>query len=270
MSIIGDGSSRVYGAFTRFAPMKKIANWYAGKKDGKKTLETAISISAITSLAVKDGIGCYMYVTQSLNNKEIPDDRRNMVAAMDMVNGGFMIGAQILMFFGMKKLNKTLFPKIFDRLYGKREKEMQKRCAAAARLTSTENKGFEARNIATNVELSRQYKKIKEEAFNLFKFVSELAAATIIGKRVVVPLIATPVACSLARRWDAEKNGGKDKQGNVKQNTDVKLNTVKENSGKDSVKKSNSKIEKKLDIIDVQYTEEDDHTNLIAKHKNIR
>ena len=52
---------------------------------------------AITSIIAKDGVGCYMYVNQSLHNDKIPDDKRKFVAALDLANGGLMILMQILM-----------------------------------------------------------------------------------------------------------------------------------------------------------------------------
>ena len=68
-----------------------------------------ITALGIFSILLKDGLGCYLYVKQSLNNKKIPSDKRKFVAALDLTNGGLMIGMQLLMFktFPMKNSKKN-------------------------------------------------------------------------------------------------------------------------------------------------------------------
>ena len=48
----------------------------------------------VASIVAKDGLGCYLYVKQSLNNDKIPEDKRKFVAALDLANGGLMIAMQ--------------------------------------------------------------------------------------------------------------------------------------------------------------------------------
>ena len=43
--------------------------------------ETALAVGTVSSIILKDGIGCAMYVTQSLNNDKIPEKKRKFVAA---------------------------------------------------------------------------------------------------------------------------------------------------------------------------------------------
>ena len=53
--------------------------------------------------------------------------------------------------------------------------------------------------------------KVQKGALDVFKFVLDTAAATIIGKRVIVPLIATPFASKVEKWLDKRekmKNGG--------------------------------------------------------------
>ena len=71
----------------------------------------------ITSIILKDGLGCYMYVKQSLNNEKIPADKRKFVAALDLANGGLMIAMQILLFLTIS--SKAMQKKMFQGLYGK-------------------------------------------------------------------------------------------------------------------------------------------------------
>ena len=96
MAII-DSISRGMGKVSYWQPIKKLGEQFA------KNPEKALGNAVVTSIILKDGIGCAMYVTQSLNNKKIPDEKRKFVAALDLTNGGLMILAQIGMFLAMRK-----------------------------------------------------------------------------------------------------------------------------------------------------------------------
>lgn len=50
------------------------------EKDNAKFM----SAIGVTSIVLKDGLGCYLYVKQSLNNEKIPEDKRKFVAALDL------------------------------------------------------------------------------------------------------------------------------------------------------------------------------------------
>lgn len=228
MSLI-DLAGRAYGRFTRTKFMENKGKWFAGKdKNGKATLENAIAVSAIASMVIKDGVGCAMYVYQSLHNDRIPEDKRKFVAALDLTNGGLMILAQIAMFFAMKKVNKSLFPKLFDKVFGSMSRNAQKRCSAAARLAAKPEEvnainKYNNNNVATNIELKKKFEKLKDDSSNLFEFVTNLAAATIIGKRVIVPLIATPLADVVKKKWE------KGNDNNVKDAKKVEANLQQKN-----------------------------------------
>lgn len=138
----------------------------------------------ILSIVLKDGMGCYMYVKQSLNNKKIPEDKRKFVAALDLANGGLMIATQLLTFFTIS--NKKVQTKIFDKFLGR----LFERPA---------RKGYQALLNKTNPEVTG---KAFNDMFGTFKgktrdtlgFLTALVASTIFAKRVIVPFIATPLA----------------------------------------------------------------------------
>ena len=176
--------------------MTSIANAY--RKDPAK----AISYAAITSIAVKDGVGCAMYVTQSLNNKKIPDERRKFVAALDLTNGILMILTQIGMFFAMKKVNEALFSKVFNSSFSNEAKK-----SIVTKFRMLQKKA--GVNPSRKNDLLEKINKIEKGAAESLKFVTELAAATILGKRVIVPFIATPLAAKVKKQMDkrdAEKH----------------------------------------------------------------
>lgn len=201
--------SKALGAATKTKPIKWIGDQF------QKDPEKALAYSTVGSIIIKDGVGCYKYVTQSMNNKEIPDDRRNFVTALDLSNGILMILAQIGMFFAMRKFSEPIFNKLFKKSFD------PKNLSCLATKLRKEDKTI--RKLVFNKEA----KKVRKDALDLFKFVADIAAATIIGKRVIVPFIATPVANAIKGKMD-EKSGIKkpeaveDKNEKIKENDDVK------------------------------------------------
>lgn len=141
----------------------------------------------MTSIVLKDGLGCYMYVKQSLNNKNIPEEKRKFVAALDLANGGLMIIAQILMFKTIS--NEKFQAKIFDKLFGKYFTRAAKKGAQELMLSQKKFAGK-----ITNKEFNINFAKCKKEIQGHFGVLTSLVAATIIAKRVIVPFIATPLA----------------------------------------------------------------------------
>ena len=97
------GIGKISGAISKLNPIKFI------DKSFQKDPEKALAYMTVGSIIAKDGIGCYKSVTQSLKNKEIPEERRNFVAALDLTNGVLMIAAQIGMFFLMRKFSEPIF-----------------------------------------------------------------------------------------------------------------------------------------------------------------
>ena len=196
---------------------------------------------AIASIVAKDGLGCYMYVTQSLNNDKIPEDKRKFVAALDLANGGLMIAMQILMH--MTISNKLIQKKMFNKLFGKNFDR------AALK---TYQKVLNKREKFTNVEGKEFHKAMGEIKNNLndaFSNITSLVAATIIAKRVIVPFIATPLA-DKAKAWMCRN----DKPAKVHSET---VNTYDENK---------SPAEKKTDLANNQ----NQPSNLLErlKHKH--
>lgn len=165
------------------------------KKDPEKTL----AMATVTSIILKDGIGCAMYVTQSLHNDKIPEKKRKFVAALDLTNGVLMIAAQIAMFFAMRKYSGPIFKKLFKKSFNPISKANTiSRMRMQDAINGTAGK---------KIRYDKDYEKVKKDGLDLFKFVADIAAATIIGKRVVVPLIATPLAKKVEKKMDLKKNG---------------------------------------------------------------
>lgn len=206
-------SSQFVGSITKSKPMQKCCNYF------KKNPEKAIAYATLTSLVGKDGIGCYLYVTQSLNNKRIPDDKRRFVAAMDLTNGILMMASQIAFFFAMRKFNEPIFNKLFQKSFDK-EGKMFKTVATQIRKTQKDAQiaaqaaGKEAgHSVTRKPELKEEYDALRGTCIAAFKNVVNIVAATILAKRVFVPFVSTPLAQYCTNKVDqrnakkAAKNG---------------------------------------------------------------
>lgn len=183
------------GYLSKTRPLKALGNAW------NKNPEGVLAGATVASIILKDGIGCAMYVTQSLNNKKIPDEKRKFVAALDLTNGGLMILAQIGMFFAMRKFSGPIFKKVFAKSFNEIAKNQT--IARLQMKAAKTGKGF-----AKYMKLEKVFNKVEKSGLDLFKFVADIAAATIIGKRVIVPLIATPFAKKV-ENWMGRKNEDK-------------------------------------------------------------
>ena len=149
---------------------------------------------SVASIVLKDGLGGYLYVKQSLNNKDIPDEKRGFVAAMDAVNCVFMIGLQIGMFF--------LFNKVQDKLFGKFFGKYFNRSALKGYLARL--RGHEGMENLTKVDFAKGANKYENTVSSAFKQITSLVVTSIFAKRVLVPLGATPTT-DLVKDWFDKK-----------------------------------------------------------------
>lgn len=148
-----------------------------------------IGAVATTSMVLKDGAGCIMYTTQSLNNENIPKDKRGFVAAVDATNGVLMIAFQIAAFFGMAKLQAGLFNKWFGDYFNRASRK-----AAKCLVEKVSGKEF------NGAEFNTLYTKHRQKALDAFNYISTMVATTFLAKRVLVPFVATPLA-DLTRKY---------------------------------------------------------------------
>ena len=198
---IGPVVSGIIGAPTNWS---KVQNGLK-KFDGKKCAN-AVAALMITSICLKDGVGCWMYVHQSLNNEKIPEKRRKFVASLDLTNGGLMILTQILAFFGMKKLNEKLLYSCLGKTFDK--------TGQAFKLLAGKVRVFQKLDHLkkpTDVkELRGHHSELQKFCLESIGNITNLVAATILAKRIVVPFIATPLANELktwADKREKMKNG---------------------------------------------------------------
>lgn len=147
-----------------------------------------IASLGVASIVLKDGFGCYLYVKQSLNNKKIPEDKRKFVAALDLANGGLMILLQILMTYTISK--KAFQEKMFSKFFGKMFNRQSSKSMQAIMETKDHLRG----KIKGNQAFHRAFEGYQDAAVSALGSLTTLVAATIVGKRVLTPFIATPLA----------------------------------------------------------------------------
>ena len=231
---VTSGIARVLGAVTKSKPVKALTKKFQENPEG------VLAATTVTSIVIKDGIGCYKYVSQSLNNKEIPDDKRAFVASMDLTNGSLMIGTQIAMFYLMRKYSAPMFNKLFNKSFNpKVKRDMLTWLRMEAKKTNLQEP---KKNVVEKV-----FEEKKKEALDLFKFIFDVGIATIIGKRIITPFIATPLAGVVQKKFFPLD---KDKQ-------NVDLEEQFEDKVEDIKDKIEDKIENKIDNIKKEEDDDD-------------
>ena len=176
-----------------------------------KDKERALGFATVGSIVAKDGIGCLMYVTQSMHNKKIPDERRKFVVSLDATNGILMIVAQILMFLAMRRYSGDVFNFIFKKSFNEKARQQllgRLRMLSKKGIAWAKKHNMELPEVMRTVFSNKGFKEVRKDALDAFKFVLDTGAATIVGKRVIVPLIATPLAAKL-EKWMNKKEAEK-------------------------------------------------------------
>ena len=202
-------------SFTNVA--KKIFNSKVGKYlTDPRTGGAAVTIATISNVT-KDGVNCAYYVTQSLNNERIPEDQRKFVAGMDLANGilnvvlqsiiGTKIGNWAGGFFDKKISPKYFSDDVCKELYNKMENKMR----------FDEFKGLMEKN--------------KNFAKSGFKVIAALVGMQVITKRIIVPLIATPMASvykEKMEKYEKSKEKVEDKFEKVEDKIEDKVDNIKD------------------------------------------
>lgn len=188
-----------------YRPIAWFSNSNVAKNAGKQVYNNNrryIDLLGVSSIVAKDGLGCVLYVNQSMHNKEIPDDKRNFVTALDLTNGLLMIAFQLGMFFTVQ--NKVCQSKMFNAAFGKLFNRPLKKAYQSIVKNSSQFKDI------NDIKFSQKFEKIRSDVKDAFGGLISLVAASIIGKRVIVPFIATPLADGVERKLNersARKKG---------------------------------------------------------------
>lgn len=188
MSIITPIGNGIKATNRWFSRLPYVQNTVCSKFQDPKANSAWIAGLGVTSIVLKDGFGCYLYVNQSLNNKEIPEDKRKFVAALDLANGGLMILLQVLMTYTISK--KVFQEKMFNKLFGK----LFNRQASKSAQAIMESREHLTGKVKGNQEFHKAFADYRDSAITALGTLTTLIAATTVGKRILTPFIATPLA----------------------------------------------------------------------------
>ena len=178
----------------------KLANNILNSKSAvyltKPNAAAAAATIALVSNLTKDAVNCYYYVVQSLSNDRIPEEKRKFVAGLDLSNGILNVITQtgvgiVLPIMTNKIFEKNVVPKYF----------------------SKEAMSNMYKKLKPNIPLSGfEEKLLKNKAFAKvgLSVISTLVGTQVIAKRIIVPLIATPLASYFKVKF--EQMEGKDKK----------------------------------------------------------
>jgi len=175
--------------------IKKLANWEWLNAHITDTLKNPYAIARVLVVAnvIKDAVGSVFYVTQSYNNQKMPEDKRKLVAALDLANGIAMCTLQLVLGFTIS--DKAVQKKITSKLFG----------------------SFEHTNPAKFLTCKTG-----------FAAITSLVISTIIAKRIITPLVTTPMAFKIKEKYiDKTENLPQINVGQLKKYNPVNVYTHK-------------------------------------------
>ncbi len=178
------------------SPIKNRFDRLFSSKIGKQVFSknpTALQLAnlALISTITKDGVNCYYYVTQSLRNKEIPDEKRKFVAALDLSNGIMNVLIPLVTGTYINKFTTKKFDSVIaDKYFGKEAAQKMVNVLKKAKVQDAEK----AAEILTNVS-----KKAGKAGFAV---ITSLVFAQVLCKRIITPSLATPLADVFKRQFE--------------------------------------------------------------------
>lgn len=177
--------------------IRKFVESKPGKYLTDPASSAAVTIATISNVT-KDGVNCAYYVTQSLNNDRIPEDKRKFVAGLDLANGILNVTLQA----GVAKIMDSYVGEFFDKKIAPKHFSKEK---YKEMWNGMENKvKFE--------DFARQMERNKGFAKSGLRVITALVAMQVLTKRIIVPLIATPLASVFKKQFEKGEKNKADKE----------------------------------------------------------
>lgn len=235
----GNGINKGLAKFSQTKPMQKLTQHCvnnATKPAGlspealKKSAFIAGPVLAIASIVTKDLFGCACYVYNDLTNKKIPEQQRPFSAAWDFANG---ITTVIV-----TSLAPIILTKPLENMFDK----------STSKFFAQENINKIAKSVAsqTGISIEEATKQTSEKLSNIqsvskgaFSTLTSLVVAGIFAKRVICPLISTPIASKI-KPFVAKAFGG----GGKKKKTNESKETAQKAAPTNIEQKQQSKLNK--------------------------
>lgn len=137
---------------------------------------------ALVSTITKDVVNCYYYTTQSLNNKKIPEEKRKFVAGLDLSNGILNVIVPGILGVLINNNSKSIFKKWFGKYF---TEDAGKKLYGKMLKTKTQ---FTEKQVIEGLMNNRKYAEAG------FKVMAVLIITQVVGKRIINPLLSTPMA----------------------------------------------------------------------------
>ncbi|MDD3437243.1 MAG: hypothetical protein PHC64_08845 [Candidatus Gastranaerophilales bacterium] len=213
----------------------KLANSKRVSEGLKNALEDPVKSAAgilVLSIVSKDVIGAFVYITETLLNKEIPEKKRKFVASIDLMNGFLMVLGQ----YGAGKLIEGKFTPGTQSKFSGILKEKDGKDKYLSNAVFAEDRLREViAGIIKNKKINLQEDEIPEiiEAINKgprnkftkgLGLIIMLLVTNALIKRTIVPFISTPLATWFNKKWDESDTKKKQEKMEAEAN---KKNTVK-------------------------------------------
>lgn len=213
----------------------KAVNWLSNsgamKKLTKPSIAGAASAIALASTTSKDVLATYYYVTQSMNNKKIPEEKRSFVAALDLGNGIM----NVITAFAIGLPMKGWMEKLFDKKIAKKCFDPDKLRAGAKKCIEDAGQTFDEKKFISALENQKGAAKVG------LCVLGTLVGSQIIGKRIITPLFATPMADVFEKIFKKDK--GENKTENAEPTSEEKVAIVNSEMPQNAGNKINQNIQ---------------------------
>ncbi len=213
----------------------KAVNWLSNSRAMKYLTNPSIagkaSAIALFSTTAKDVVATYYYVTQSMNNKKIPEEKRSFVAALDLGNGIM----NVITAFAIGRPMKGWMEKLFDNVIDKKCFNVDKIRVSAKEKIELAGKVFDEKKFIETLNNQKGAAKVG------LCVLGTLIGSQIIGKRIVTPLFATPMASIFEKIFKKDK--GENKQEQTEPTSEEKVAIVNSEMPQNAGSKINQNIQ---------------------------
>lgn len=169
----------------------KIVNWLSNtgamKFLNKPSVAGAASAIALASTTSKDMVATYYYVTQSMKNEKIPEEKRSFVAALDLGNGIM----NVITAFAIGLPMKGWMEKLFDKKIAGKYFNPDTLRANTMKLAQKAGEVFDEKKFQEALSTLNMRKGLARTGLCVL---GTLVGSQVIGKRIITPLFATPMA----------------------------------------------------------------------------
>ena len=170
--------------------IERFSHTKMGQFFGNPAANAAVAIATVSNVT-KDGVNCAYYVTQSLHNERIPEDQRKFVAGLDLANGLLNVCLQLGVTAAFTKTIANAFDKFIEPKFFTEAKYKE--------IYTDWSTRFKPGDLLKKVNAEKTFAKTG------FCLLGALVSMQVITKRIIVPLIATPLASVFKKGFEKQE-----------------------------------------------------------------